>query len=163
MTSLGECRKQFPDDPEIADEVRLLRRIPPWHFVPDGNDGSYRPSSAAFEDDDDGDPMSVYRADVIEAESGQLSRVMIHHKEFGLVSIAAGSVRQKNQTVHPDCLPEETFAHPSLWGEVESDAEVVCPEVQMGHPPAAMACRHARIFWTPLLGLTVDAGLYEPH
>ena len=115
MTSPEECRARFPDDPRIADEVPLLRRIPPWHFVCDDNDGSYRPSSAAFEDDDDGDPMSVYRQDVIQAEGGKSERVMLGHEGFGLVAITAGTTREKQQTAHPDPLPEES-SHTKICG-----------------------------------------------
>ena len=115
MTSPEECRAEFPDDPGIADHVHLLRRIPPWHFVSDDNDGSYRPSSAAFDDDDDGDPMSVYRRDVIQAEGGEAERVMAGHEGFGLVAITAGTTRQKQQTVHPDPLTEES-SHTKVCG-----------------------------------------------
>lgn len=107
MTSREECRERFPDDLAIGDEVGLLRRIPKWHFVWDGNDGSIRPSSAAFEDDRDGAPMSVYRTDIITAEDDSVDRVMKGHAGFALVSITAGSVRRKAQTVHPEPLPEE--------------------------------------------------------
>jgi len=110
-----KCNKHFPDDGRVADEVRLLRRIPPWHFVADANDDTYRPSSAAFDDDADGDPMSVYRADVIDAEGGQPARVMIGHDDFGLVSLAAGTVRKKDQTVYPAPVPGET-SHTKVCG-----------------------------------------------
>lgn len=108
MTAPEECGRSFPDDPRVADHVRLLRRVPPWHFVPDDNLGGLRPSSAAFEDDRDGDPMSVYRRDVIELEGGEPSRVLANHPNFGLVSISAGHVRSTRQTVHPDPVPDES-------------------------------------------------------
>jgi len=115
VTSPEECRERFPDDPGIADDVPLLRRIPPWHFVRDENAGSYRPSSAAFDDDDDDDPMSVYRTDVIAAEGGEPERVMADHADFGLVAVPAGAMRQKQQTVHPDPLPDES-SHALICG-----------------------------------------------
>ena len=131
MTSPEDCRRQFPDDPQIADGVRLLRRIPPWHFVRDDNAGCVRPSSAAFVDDQDGDPMSVYRQDVIEDEGGVPGRVLANHPGFGLVSLSAGQVRSRDQTVHADPVPEESshgivcgpkskstrkwFAHQAQW------------------------------------------------
>ena len=107
MTCPDECREKFPDDPRVTDHVCLLRRIPPRHFIWDNNDRTHRPSSAAFEDDDDGDPMSVYRTDVIEAEGGRPARVMTGHVGFGLANIPAGVVRRKGQTVHPDPFREE--------------------------------------------------------
>jgi len=108
VTSPEECRERFPDDPEVADDVALLRRVPPRHFIRDDNEGCYRPSSAAFVDDADGHPMSVYRTDVINAEGGEPERVMADHAGFGLVAIAAGTMREKEQTVHPDPLSDET-------------------------------------------------------
>ena len=50
-----------PDDPSISNEALLWRRIPDHHFVP-MPDGRIRPSSAAFEDDPNGDPMSTVLA-----------------------------------------------------------------------------------------------------
>ncbi len=115
MASPEECRERFPDDPTILDAVELLRRIPPWHFVWDENEGLHRPSSAAFEDDRDGDPMSVYRSDVIEEEGDDPKRVMKGHSRFGLVSLAAGFVRKKRQTVNPDPLASES-SHAKVCG-----------------------------------------------
>jgi hypothetical protein len=97
------------------DEVMLLRRIPRWHFYLDPRLRRFRPSSAAFEDDEDGDPMSVYRHDVIDAEGGDVRRVMIGHNGFGLASLTAGQFRVKNQTVHSKPLPSES-SHAVICG-----------------------------------------------
>ena len=109
------CAKNFPNDPTIADGVSLLRRVPRKHFYLDENLGRWRPSSAAFEDDDDGDPMSVYRQDIIEAEGGPIDRVMVGHEGYALASITAYHVRSKDQPVHPDPLPEES-SHTQVCG-----------------------------------------------
>lgn len=116
MSTPEDCARNFPDDPAISDEAALLRRIPPWHFVSDEKLGRTRPSSAAFEDDADGDPMSVYRRDVIESEGADLQRVMVGHLGFGLASLTAGQVRSKHQTVFPDPLPEES-SHAKVCGQ----------------------------------------------
>lgn len=111
-----ECAARFPDDASISDETPLLRRIPPWHFRNDPNvHGGMRPSSAAFEDDRDGEPMSVYRQDVIELEGGAYTRVLAGHAGFALVSLGAHQVRERQQTVHPQPLPGES-AHAVVCG-----------------------------------------------
>ena len=74
-----------------------------------------RPRSAAFEDDPDGDPMSVYRRDIIEAEGALVQRVMIGHEGFALVSLTAGQLRSKQQSVFSDPLPGET-SHAKICG-----------------------------------------------
>ena len=99
----------------MTDSVALLRRIPQWHFYFDIRLGKIRPRSAAFEDDADGDPMSVYRRDVIEADGGAVQRVMIGHAGFALVSLTAGQFRSKQQTVFPNPLPEES-SHAEICG-----------------------------------------------
>lgn len=99
----------------MANESALLRRIPRMHFHFDQKLGRLRPSSAAFEDDDDGDPMSVYRGEVIESEGSDIRRVMIGHSGFALASLTAGQVRSKNQTVFADPLPEES-SHAKICG-----------------------------------------------
>jgi len=93
----------------------LLRRIPPRHFHFDENLGRVRPSSAAFEDDEDGDPMSVYREDVIHSEGGEASRVLVGYGGFAVASLTAGQFRSRTQTVFSDPLPEES-AHCEICG-----------------------------------------------
>lgn len=109
----------------------MLRRIPPWHFVGDPQTGRSRPSSAAFEDDEDGHPMSIYRRNVIENEGGSVDRVMGGHDGFGLVSLTLSSYatvsKQTILTRSPARQPTRLlvvpkrmgigkfFARPALW------------------------------------------------
>jgi hypothetical protein len=79
----------YSDDPTIPDDAELWRRIPPWHFVDDGNLGQIRPSSAAFEDHPDGSPMSVLLA----VEAGDPQRALAGHQGFALASITAALAR----------------------------------------------------------------------
>lgn len=74
-----------------------------------------RPSSAAFEDDTDGDPMSVYRRDIIESEGTTVQRVMVSHEGFALASLTAGELRSRQQSIFPDALPEES-SHAKVCG-----------------------------------------------
>ncbi len=115
MGAADDCARNFPDDPAVADEVKLLRRIPERHFYFDDNLRRIRPSSAAFEDDQDGDPMSVYRHDIIESEDGDIGRVMIGHEGYALASLTAGQVRSKVQTVFSAPLPDES-SHAKVCG-----------------------------------------------
>ena len=59
--------------------------------------------------------MSVYRHDVIEGGGGEPARVLGNHEGFGLVSIPAGQMRSRDQTVHPDPVPEEP-SHAKVCG-----------------------------------------------
>ena len=115
MSSRAECSEKYPDDPSILDEIDLLRQIPRWHFFEDRETGQVRPSSAAFEDDSDGHPMSVYRSDLIAATGGNLDRILAAHTGFAVSAIAAGLVRSLDQTVHPEPLPDEA-AHAVVCG-----------------------------------------------
>lgn len=59
--------------------------------------------------------MSVYRQDVIEEEDSVPGRVLTNHPGFGLVSVSAGQMRSKDQTVHADPVPEES-SHGTVCG-----------------------------------------------
>lgn len=88
---------EFTDDPSIPDDALLWPRIPPWHFTFDQREQRWRPSSAAFEDDPDGDPMSV----VIAAESPGTDAVLAgaQHAGFALVAVTARLARQQRQVI----------------------------------------------------------------
>lgn len=81
--------EEYGDDPTISDEAELWRRIPPWHVVSDQNSGQRRASSAAFDNDPDGSPMSV----VLAAESGGPAAALAGHPEYALATITAGLAR----------------------------------------------------------------------
>ena len=115
MSTQGDCAKNFPDDQAVGDEIALLRRIPPVHFYLDKRLRRFRPSSAAFEGNSDGDPMSVYRNDIIASEQGTVERVMVGHDGFGLVALEAGQFRSRQQTIFPDPLQEES-SHTKVCG-----------------------------------------------
>jgi hypothetical protein len=114
------CSENFPNDPSIADGASLFRRIPPWHRFFDENENRWRPSSAAFEDDGDGDPMSVYLSTVLIRENREPSVVLVGHEGYSLASITAGLARANSQTVHPDPLPEES-SHSVVCGDKGKD------------------------------------------
>ncbi|MBK6688776.1 MAG: hypothetical protein IPG45_30165 [Deltaproteobacteria bacterium] len=103
--------EDFEDDPEIGDDWTVWRRIPPYHVVADGQ-GGHRPSSAAFEDDPRGGPMSV----IIVEKGADKARALAGHDGFTLVAIRVGLLRQLGQKVVHDPLNEEP-AHGLVVGE----------------------------------------------
>jgi hypothetical protein len=139
------CSDNFPDDPAITNETNLFRRIPPTHHIFDVNLNRWRPTSAAFEDDDELDPMSVYLSTVLTAENRSPATVLVGHPGYSLASITAGLARTKGQTVHPDPLPEET-SHAVVCGD-KGNNNKSAPKKQFAlnavwfvlNPPAAPA------------------------
>jgi len=105
----------FCDDPTILDGAALWRRIPPWHFVTDQNLGVVRPSSAAFENDPDDSPMSVFLAEIIEEAGRTADDTLVGHAGFALSAFTAGLARHLKQGVAPDPEPNEP-AHAVVFG-----------------------------------------------
>ena len=103
------------DDASIRDEAILWRRIPPWHFVYDENRSRWRPSSAAFDNDPTGDPMSVILAELFLATGRGPTESLLGHEGFALATITAGLTRTCGQGVVRDPLPEEP-AHALVVG-----------------------------------------------
>ena len=60
--------------------------------------------------------MSVYLSSVLTAEARGPLTVLAGHEGYSLASITAGLARSRDQTVHPDPLPEET-AHAVVCGD----------------------------------------------
>jgi hypothetical protein len=83
-----------PDDPSILDDVELLRWIHPKLVVPDANrEEGFRPSSAAFRDDE----MSVFLGDTL-AERGERAVDVVPEGKF-MASLVARFVREHKQGV----------------------------------------------------------------
>ena len=97
----------FVDDLTITNDDQLLRRISPQWFVPDYNEGRWRPSSASFEDSPDNTPMSVHLVSVLEAAGIPSASVLHGHEGYGLVQFAASMARQLAQLLVRDPQPNE--------------------------------------------------------
>ena len=96
-----------PDDPSIANETELWRRIPPDQIVRDGH-GAPRPSTGAFRDSTGGHMSVLLR------EAGMtIERALGGREGFGIVSFSAGFARSLSQKVIRSPEPEEP-----LHGEV---------------------------------------------
>jgi hypothetical protein len=87
------------DDRTILDEHHLWRRIPKWHLAPDQNARGIRVSSAAFDDDPDGNPMSVVLGDELLSSGRAAEEALRGLPEFGLVSITAALARERGQKI----------------------------------------------------------------
>lgn len=104
------------DDVTIANDAALWRRVPPWHIVPDENRGGHRVSSAAFEDDQDGSPMSVVLGDDVLASDRTAESVLADYSGFALARICAGLARELKQGICRDPTVDEP-AHALVFGK----------------------------------------------
>ena len=98
----------------VTADARLWRRVPEWHWVDDGK-GGRRPSSAAFEDDPDGSPLSC----TVAAESTlakAFDPVRAREEAFALAEFPASVAFDKGQSIVRDPTPEEP-AHVVLVGK----------------------------------------------
>ena len=118
-TPTSFCAQRYPDDPSISDDTELLRRIHPNHVVYDENLQRFRPTSQAFRDDRDGDPMSVYLSSVLGNEGRPPSTLLAAYDRYALASVTAHLARSLSQTVHPEPEPDES-AHAVVCGEKDS-------------------------------------------
>ena len=106
----------YRDDENIANDVRLFRRLPLEWVIRDENLNCHRPSSQAFNNSQDGSPMSVFREDVLNSEGRTPSSVLAGtYSNYGLASLTAEVVRREGQGIAPDPLPDET-SHALVFG-----------------------------------------------
>ena len=103
------------DDATITKDSELWRRIHPTWVVPDQNAGNMRVSSAAFDDSPDGSPTSVLLADLVRETGRTADDVIAEFDGYALASITAGQVRDCEQGVARDALPNEP-AHAYVFG-----------------------------------------------
>ena len=89
----------YEDDASVLPTHHLWRRIPPWHLVPDSNANGIRISSAAFDNDPDGSPMSVVLAEVVRESGREPGSTLQNLDGFGLASITVKLARDKGQKV----------------------------------------------------------------
>ena len=107
------------DDPSVADDEELWRRVTPDQIIFDNNTQAHRPSSAAFRDHPRRDAMSVYLAGLVR-ESGRTSEQLLEeYPGYGLVSFPAGVAREVGLGVthERDVEHPEEEAHAVVFGK----------------------------------------------
>ena len=108
--------QSYADDPTIADDAALWRRIHPEWAVPDENRGGLRVSSAAFANSRDGSPTSILIAETVASSGRGPEDVLQAFDRYGLASLRAGQARGCGQRVARDPLPDEA-AHGLIVGD----------------------------------------------
>lgn len=104
-----------PDDQSIPDEAQLWRRIPGQHMIRDSS-GVLRISSAAFDNDTNGSPMSVVLGDDVLRAGRAANSVIGSLVNFGLASVTAEFLRNLDQGVTRDPIENEP-AHALVHGK----------------------------------------------
>ena len=99
------------DDPSIADDERLFRRIHLKQIVKDEDTGLARISSGAFRDRE----LSVDIEKVLQSQGEEISFCLKGQRACKLVYLMAGSARQFQQAVFHDPTPENP-AHGIVYG-----------------------------------------------
>jgi hypothetical protein len=103
------------DDVSISDDDTLWRRVFPSWIVSDENTGGLRVSSAAFDDSEDGSPLSVLIAAVV-AETRRTAReILAGYDGYALAAITARTARSVGQGIARTPEPNEP-AHASVFG-----------------------------------------------
>ncbi len=106
---------EYIDDPTIQKDAVLWRRIHPSWCVRDENKGTLRVSSAAFDDSEDGTPLSVLLASLVAASGKQDLDVIADFPGYSIAGITAGIARSCGQGVARTPEPDEP-AHASVFG-----------------------------------------------
>ena len=101
----------FEDDPSIADEERLFRRIPRT-WIDWDDDGRAAISSAAFKDEE----LSINIESVMVRDGRPPADAIREYPGYGLAAITAAHARSLSQAVSSDPIPEEP-AHGVVYGQ----------------------------------------------
>ena len=100
------------DDESIMDQDRLLRRVPPQQVIRE-DDGTIRPSTAAFKDEE----LSVNIEALMLEQKRKPEETLVGHAEFALTSVTAGDVREFEHPVVKDVEPPSDPAHGLVLGK----------------------------------------------
>ena len=103
--------RAFEDDPSIAGEERLFRRIPRT-WVDWDEHGNAAISSAAFKDEE----LSVALESVMVRDGRPQVDAIRNYAGYGLAAITAAHARSLNQHVSRDPIDEEP-AHGVVYGQ----------------------------------------------
>lgn len=121
-----------PDDLSIAGDAVLWRRVPDHHFVQ--KDGTIRPSSAAFDDDPDGDPMST----VLARPGRDPFPVLLGNDHWALAGVAVALVRELGWVVRRQPTPEEPDHVVVIGNKTHGRRKRVARECSWAIPPPSM-------------------------
>lgn len=94
----------YVDDIEVKNDWCLWRRIPPlidW-VIWDDNQGRYRPSSMAFQDCPDGDPMSMYVEERLLEANLEVRSILAGYEGWYAAKLIAQMLRNNRQIIHRD-------------------------------------------------------------
>lgn len=108
--------ERLVDDATIGNDAELWRRIHPQWVVPDGNTGSVRVSSAAFDNSPDGSPTSVLLAGLVRQTDRGAEDVIAGFDGYFLAALTAGQARDCQQGVARNPLEDEP-AHAYVFGQ----------------------------------------------
>lgn len=103
--------RAFEDDPNIADDDRLFRRIPRT-WVNWDEHGNASISSAAFKDEE----LSINIESIMTRDERLPDDAIRAYPGYGLAAFTAGHARSLDQCVAPDPVPEEP-AHGVVYGQ----------------------------------------------
>ena len=104
--------RPFTDDPSIARNEVLLRRVQPDWIVP-GNHGRMRIASAAFKHEE----MSILFYALLRSQCRPAEDALSGHSDNVLCSITAGLARDLGQGVAYDVDPPNDPAHGLVFGK----------------------------------------------
>jgi hypothetical protein len=122
----------FYDDPTIAEDERLFRRIHPQQLVPDERQaGRLRVSSGAFRDEE----LSIVIESTLLQTGRQPFDLLRGYSTYSLVAITAAKARAQGQKVARDPVPEEP-AHGVVFGKKRKCASVFATDVEWIVPPS---------------------------
>lgn len=104
--------REIADDPRIANDEVLLRRLPPDWIVP-GDDGRMRIASAAFKHEE----LSILFLSLMEQQGRPKEDALKGYPDNSLCSVTAGLARELEQGVIYATEPPNDPAHGLVIGK----------------------------------------------